>query len=243
MPSKHSQVASSGADPWPARCSCPWRTARKTRMTGPGRRAGLSLLEVVLALAILALATAYLAQSMELATTNALKSQRLAKAELVAESVMNQVVAGLIPAEPVSWTPYYNSTGLSEWMYQLQQVPTEVEGMLGLQVAVQQVDPNTGVVQTYYDLYANRWIIDPELMLDTPPEEEETDAGYGGESSGGSSGQSGNTSSTGPAPSAGGPGYGGGNIRGGGNPIGPGPVGPRPPDDTPRPTGPPFGPG
>ncbi len=132
---------------------------------------GLSLLEVVLALAILAVATAYLAQSMQLATTNALKAQRLTKAELVAESVLNQVIAGLIPSTPVTWTPYNNSMGTTNWVYQIQQVPTEVDGMLGLQIAVQEIDPQLGLVQGKADLYVNRWIIDPTLGLDTPPEE------------------------------------------------------------------------
>lgn len=156
------------------------RTLASIRRPAPRRcksARGLSLLEVVLALAILALASAYLAQSMELATNNAIKAQRLAQAELVAESVMNQVIAGLIAPDPVTWTPYFNSTGQTDWMYQLQQVPTQLDGMLGLQVAVQKLNPNTGLVQSKFDLYTNRWIIDPALELDVPPDDEETEAG------------------------------------------------------------------
>lgn len=151
-----------------------------SRVPNPERR-GLSLLEVMLALAILAVATAYLAASMEQATSNALKAQNLTQAELVAESVMNQVIAGVIPTEAVSWTPYSNSFGPTEWMYQVQPVATEVDGMLAYQVAVQRVDANVGLVQAKVDLFANRWIIDPALGLDTPP----VDDGYGGEGYGG----------------------------------------------------------
>lgn len=143
-------------------------------------RPALSLLEVVLALAILAVATAYLAQSMQLATTNALKAQRLTKAELVVESVLNQVIAGLIPSDPVTWTPYNNSQGATDWVYQIQQVPAEMDGMLGLQIAVQQVDPQSGMVPGKVDLFVNRWIIDPSLGLDTPPEEETDSMATGG---------------------------------------------------------------
>lgn len=153
---------------------------RSSRVPNPERR-GLSLLEVMLALAILAVATAYLAASMEQATSNALKAQNLTQAELVAESVMNQVIAGVIPTEAVSWTPYSNSFGPTEWMYQVQPVATEVDGMLAYQVAVQRVDANVGLVQAKVDLFANRWIIDPALGLDTPP----VDDGYGGEGYGG----------------------------------------------------------
>ncbi len=157
---------------------------------------GLSLLEVVLALAILAIATAYLAQSMELATYNALRAERLTQAELVAESVMNQVIAGVIPSQPGSWTNYVNSTGQTEWMYQLQSVATEVEGMIGLEVAVQKVDPATGLNPARYDLVANRWMIDPSLELDIPSEvtEESSESSGSGSSS---STTSSNTAGTG----------------------------------------------
>ncbi len=192
------------------------------------QRSGLSLLEVVLALAILAFATAYLAQSMQLATQNALQAQRLSQAELVAESVMNQVIAGVIPAQPVTWTQYFAGNGNSEWMYQLQQVPTEIENMLGIQVAVQKIDPSKGLVQTEYDLYVNRWIIDPALGLDTPPEEEEaTDETSADSSSGGSAEPSGSQAGAGGSQAGAGGGFGAGfggagGGRGGGFQGGPG---------------------
>lgn len=144
------------------------------------QRTGLSLLEVILALAILAIATAYLTQAMQLATTNGLRAQKLIKAELVAESIVSQVVAGLLPSDTTSWTYYSNSTGQTDWMYQLTPVQTELEGMIGFQIALQQVDPRVGLVQNEHDLLINRWIIDPQLGLDTPleeTEEETTDTG------------------------------------------------------------------
>ncbi len=167
------------------------------------RAAGLSLLEVILALAILAMASAYLAQSMHLAADNAIKSQRFAEAELVAESVMAQVVAGVIPAEPVTWTPYYTSYSDGQWVYQLTLVPTEIQGMLGLQVSVQQAEAAT-TTPARYDLVVTRWIVDPQLGLDTPPEDDGYgEEGYGGGEygSGSSSGSSPDTSGT---PAAGG---------------------------------------
>ncbi len=175
---------------------------------------GLSLLEVILALAILAIASAYLAQSMELATHNALRAERLTQAELVAESVMNQVIAGVIPSKPVTWTNYHNSAGMTEWLYELRSVPTEIEGMVGLQVAVQKSDPNVGLVATQADLFANRWIIDPALELDVPPEpsEEEaaSDSSSGAPSSSGQNSSSGSSTAANPAANtAGGSAFGG----------------------------------
>ena len=164
------------------------RNEQKIHATSLGRvstsiRSGLSLLEVVLALAIMAIATAYLAQAMQIATTNGLRARKLIQAELIAESLTNQVVAGLIPATSTSWTRYMNSNGQTDWMYQIQPIQAEVDGMLGFQIAVQRVDPAVGVIQTQYDLLVNRWIIDPSLGLDTPPEEEDasgTTSGAGG---------------------------------------------------------------
>lgn len=164
-------------------------------------RVGFSLLEVVLALTILAMATAYLAQAMNIATTNALRAERLTQAELVAESVMNQVIAGVIPSQPVTWTQYISAgqqgmgqqgTGMKQWMYQLQSVQTEMEGMIGIQIAVQEVSAD-GLMRSDYDFFVNRWIIDPALGLDTPPEETEEEAASGdaSSSSSGSTGSAG----------------------------------------------------
>ncbi|MCA9191677.1 MAG: hypothetical protein KDB03_07945 [Planctomycetales bacterium] len=141
------------------------------------RRTALSLIEVVLALTILAMSVAYISQSMQLATDNALRSQKLTQAELVAESVMNQVVAGVLPAQPVTWTPYYSAYGSTNWNYSLQIMQAEAGGMVSLQVAVQQIDPNLGLIETNGDFYVNRWIIDPSLALDVPPETDNTTTG------------------------------------------------------------------
>lgn len=137
---------------------------------------GLSLLEVVLALAILSVAAAYLAQSMHLAVENAIRSQTNTEAELIAESVMNQVVAGFLPAQPVNWTGYVSPNPFggtaqgaagSQWLYSIQNVPTEVQGMVGIQVSVMQVRPGREMTDQP-DLAITRWIIDPNLGLDMP---------------------------------------------------------------------------
>ncbi len=148
-------------------------------------RRGLSLLEVVLALAILAVAAAYLAQSMHLAVENATRAQRLSRAETIAESVMNQIVAGYLPVQAVSWTPVQppNPFGPSgqaadseQWLYSIQNVQTEVPGMLGVQVGVRQFNPN-GPQDIQPDLVINRWITDPQLGLDVPPDTSTTSGG------------------------------------------------------------------
>lgn len=163
-------------------------------------RRGISLLEVVLALAILAVASAYLAQSMHIATENALRAESQTQAEMVAESVMSQVVSGLLSTQGVTWTPYSNPNPFgsaaafsdpdSQWMYMVTTMSTEVQGMLCVQVGVKEVvtgQPDDGKIEFYF----NRWIIDPSLGLDTPPTTDTTSTGTGTSSTG-----TGSTSST-----------------------------------------------
>ncbi len=153
---------------------------------------GLSLLEVVLSLAILGVACAFMAQSMQLATSNAIAAQRQAQAELAAESVMSEVVAGLIPIEPSSsWVPVSSTSSTSSWSYMLSTVPCEVQNMVGISVAVRDDSRVDG--SDTPDMTVIRWIIDPVLGLDAPPTTDATgQAGASGQAAGatGTSGQS-----------------------------------------------------
>ena len=151
----------------------------------PARRA-LSLLEVILALAILGVACTFMAQAMRLATDNAMAAQRQAQAELAAESVLSQVVAGIIPMEPSSaWVPVGTSSSTSNWSYMIGQVNCEVENMVGVQIMVK--DMSNQDTTTPADLSVIRWMIDPALGLDTPPTTDTTgQSGQGGSSGTGS---------------------------------------------------------
>lgn len=148
------------------------------------KRRALSLLEVILALAILGVACAFMAQAMRLATNNALSAQRQAQAELAAESVLSQVVAGIIPMQPSSaWTPVGTSASSSNWSYMLGQVNCEVENMVGVQIMVKDMTNQDTTAPA--DLSVIRWMIDPALGLDTPPTTDSTgQSTQGGTSSG-----------------------------------------------------------
>jgi general secretion pathway protein I len=130
------------------------------------RRKGLSLLEVMLALAILGVACVFMAQAMQVAASNAIAAERQAQAELAAESVMSEIIAGVIPLQPsTTWTPTSSS---SNWSYMLQLVTCEVQNMVGIQLQLRdESDPDTGRPA---DLTVIRWIIDPTLGLDMPPD-------------------------------------------------------------------------
>lgn len=153
-------------------------TACQKENANPERTA-ISLLEVVLALAILAVATAYLSQATHLATENAVRARTISQAEIVAESVVNQIIAGVLPAQPTSWTNYSSPNALnrlsagspsdSQWMYQVQISGAEFSGMINLQVGVIQARPGREL-GGQADLSIQRWMIDPQLGLDKPPD-------------------------------------------------------------------------
>jgi prepilin-type N-terminal cleavage/methylation domain-containing protein len=152
---------------------------RSTSSANKSRR-GISLLEVVLALAILAVASAYLAQSMNIAAINALRAENQTQAENIAESVMNQVVAGVLSTQSVSWVAYSNPNPFgsaavlnsdSQWMYTISSFSSEVQGMIAVQISVNEII-NGQADDGKADYTVTRWIIDPSLGLDTPPAED-----------------------------------------------------------------------
>ena len=150
-------------------------------------RRGLSLLEVVLALAILAMTAALLSQLTRQATDNALASQRQADAQILCESTMAEILAGAIPMQSIDWTPIQFSTRPGNWHYRLESSATERPDMLGLRLGVSD-DPQktTGQVELFYVV---RWVIDPNLGLDVLPEQTDAagTAGATGSTTGGAS--------------------------------------------------------
>ena len=98
------------------------------------RRTGLSLLEVVLALTILAVAAALLAQITKQATDNGMMSQRLSTAQMLCESKMSEVLAGAIPLTSSSWTQITDSGRRGSWFYKILQqgIPHSMDLSSGL---------------------------------------------------------------------------------------------------------------
>lgn len=128
-------------------------------------RAGLSLLEVVLALTILAVATALLAQVSTRATNNGLMAQRLAVAQMLSESKMSEVLAGAIPLTSSSWTQITDSGRRGTWYYQIQTVTAQRPNMIGVRLSVTD-QPDATNSELFFIV---RWMIDPSTGLDSPP--------------------------------------------------------------------------
>jgi len=101
-------------------------------------RTGFSLLEVILALAILGGAVAVLGEAARLALRNAAYARDMARAQLLCESKLSEIVGGVTPAEPVSRAVIARSTDSGEpaWLYSIETTTLAEEGLLSVRVSV-----------------------------------------------------------------------------------------------------------
>jgi prepilin-type N-terminal cleavage/methylation domain-containing protein len=158
------------------------------------KKAGFSLLEVILALAILAGSIAVLGEASRLALKNAEAARDLARAQLLCESKLAEITSGIILAEPVSNTPFDQTTTASinpaepAWLYSIETQQTNEEGLIAVRVTVTRDLP---AVKNPVRFSLVRWLPDPNA---TPSTESGTNSGSG--SSGGSSSSSGGSSGT-----------------------------------------------
>lgn len=147
-----------------------WNATRGKRvwsMRGSALPKGISLLEVVLALAILAMSGAILAQVASNATDNGLMAHRLATAQILAESKMAEVVTGAISIQGSSgWMPITDPVPNGTWYYNIQTVNAVRPNMIGIRLAITDNDGQENNKELFYIV---RWMIDPNLGLDTPP--------------------------------------------------------------------------
>ncbi len=211
------------------RKSLTWHTMR----THP-RRSGFSLLEVVLALAILAAAFAVLGQLTSVGVRAAIEAHDIASAETVADTIMSEILAGILPPDPVIQSPV---TTDPQWVYSVALEPTPHLGTLNLVVLVEHVSPTRR--RSRFQLA--RWIRDPSLEI--PADEPNTDASEESSDNASTSESDAATGgAAGPTPAGGRGGGRGGGGQGGGGQGGRGQGGDAPPppnaDQDPRPAPP-----
>ena len=136
-------------------------------------RKALSLLEVVLALAILGAAGAMLAQSMQVATDAGVAARDQALAELLVESKMSEVIAGAFPPnQSTDWMPIETVVEPGRWHFKIVGQPTMTDGMLAVQVWV--TDDPQMQSERPVQVMLTRWMIDPDMGLDVLPEDTST---------------------------------------------------------------------
>jgi general secretion pathway protein I len=96
-----------------------------------------TLLEVILALAILAGAVAILGEVMRIAGRNAADAQAEARAQLLACSVMDEMVTGVIQPTEQSRVAL-DVDDVAPWVYSVTFGTTNIEGLMSVELVVEQ---------------------------------------------------------------------------------------------------------
>jgi len=148
-----------------------------TRGQRQGARKGFSLLEIVLALAILSGSMAVLGEAVRLSMENARVTRNLTDAQLYCESKMAELQAGFLSTDGVSDMPIEpmadsmlesdsESVG-ANWLYSVQSELID-DGLLLVSVTVTQ-DPNT--VKKPVSFTMRRMVLDTSTMTTETTEE------------------------------------------------------------------------
>lgn len=152
--------------------------------------AGFSLLEVILALAILAGAIAVLGEVTRMGMRNARVARNTTKAQLLCETKMAEITSGLTPATPVHGAAFDGlavtgqTSGIAaaaadenQWIYSIDTMNLDEDGLMIVTVAVSQ-DPN--LVKRPVQVKLVRWILDAYAGESTAGESGEGSSGMGG---------------------------------------------------------------
>ena len=97
------------------------------------RREGFSLMEVILAMSILLGGVVVLGRLAAIGAKHARDAEDLAKAQLLCEARVTEIVAGILPAEPVEEEPLEEAP---DWMVTQELLPLEQPGVIALSVTV-----------------------------------------------------------------------------------------------------------
>ena len=106
-------------------------------------RDGFSLLEVILAMAILCVAVAVLGEASRQGMRYARYARDLTQAQLLCESKLAEIAAGLTPAEAQQDVPFETTEedAESEWLYSIDVTPLDEAGLSEVRVTVVQNVP------------------------------------------------------------------------------------------------------
>ncbi len=146
------------------------RKTQRKRATLPlpgarnARRSGFSLLEVILALTLLAGAVVVLGEIGRLAMKSASGARDLARAQMLCESKMSEVVSGFTPASSgggsFDSSPEADTADDPRWKYSIDTQSTDEEGLIAVRVTVTKEMP---AAQHPVNFSLVRWMVRPEL--------------------------------------------------------------------------------
>ena len=139
------------------------------------KRGGFSLLEVILALAILTGAIAVLGELARLGLDNARLARDVSLAQLLCESKLTEITAGIITPDPISKAPFDTVIDSTEpaWVYSIDLAPVDEQGLVAVRVTVGQDLP---AERRPAEVSLVRWIIDPGVEMSDLAETEQASA-------------------------------------------------------------------
>lgn len=123
--------------------------------------AGFTLLEIILALVILAAALATFGEIMQLANRNAVNARAETQAQILANSVMDELLAGAVEVVQTSRQPLPGADAIP-WLYSVTVGTSDLAGVQPVEVTVEQdLEPQFNPVK----FRLLRWL---PLYLETP---------------------------------------------------------------------------
>lgn len=132
--------------------------------TRHSRQAGLSLLEVMLALAILGGALAAIGELVRIGARNAEMARDLTTAQLLCESTMAEIQLGFLPMQSVGPIQVTDLQYQQEWLYTITVTALDQEGLTSVWL---QVEQNPAVFSRPVSFAVTRWMIDPTVAAAT----------------------------------------------------------------------------
>lgn len=130
------------------------------------RHDAFSLLEVVLALAILGGSLAVLSSIALIGSDSAVRARDMTTARLICESKMSELLLAYnVAPQPIAPSPAENpdSGSMGEYLYAVEVQPAPIDGLLAVRVTVTTVAETNGVPNASFSLV--RWMVDPALGL------------------------------------------------------------------------------
>lgn len=139
-------------------------------------RRGLSLLEVVISIAILAISVALLAQIIQFATDNAIDSKEELQASLICESKLSEMALNTMPMQSTGWLMVTDQAFASQqWFYRIDAIKTNQPDIFSVTVHVGGVASSQNLERPKASL--TRWYINPSLNMDVPADQSTTSSG------------------------------------------------------------------
>ena len=130
-------------------------------LKGEGTARGFSLLEVVLALAILTGAIAVIGELVRLGTRNAEAARDLTQAQLLCESKLAEIASGLALVEPVSMALCPDD---QDWLYSVTVEQTTETGLVAVRVTLTR---NLPTQSKPLEFSMVQWLPDPAAATST----------------------------------------------------------------------------